>query len=142
MDSAQELTPTFRQQAERLAKTGKRLAPFSLRLNENERKRLVSEAGSIPLGAYIKAKALGESPVRQRQTGYKVEDAKALGQALALLGRSRVANNLNQLAYAVNIGSLPVTPETERELRDALQDIREIRDLLLVALGLRPKSAP
>jgi hypothetical protein len=42
---------------------------------------------------------------------------------LALLGRSRLANNLNQLAYAANIGSLPLTPETEEELQAAIAKI-------------------
>ena len=38
----------------------------------------------------------------------------------------------------MNIGALPVTPETEAELYAALQDIREIRQLLIASLG--PKA--
>ncbi|MGB3503419.1 MAG: hypothetical protein WBA44_17485 [Mesorhizobium sp.] len=119
----------------------KRLAPFSIRLSEDERARLAMEAAGAPLGAYIKAKALGV-PVRARRTGLAVEDRVALAKGLALLGQSRLASNLNQFAYAVNIGSLPVTPETEEELFAALRDVRELRRLFLTALGLKPEDAP
>lgn len=120
----------------------KRLAPFSIRLSENERARLAMEAAGAPLGAYIKAKALGAPPLRSRRTGLVVEDRVALAKGLALLGRSRLANNLNQLAYAVNIGSLPVTPETEQELFAAVRDVRALRRLFLVALGMKPEDSP
>ena len=120
----------------------KRLAPFSIRLSEEERARLAIEAAGAPLGAYIKAKALGTPPLRSRRTGLVVEDRVALAKGLALLGRSRLANNLNQLAYAVNIGSLPVTPETEEELFAAVRDVRALRRLVLTALGLKPEDAP
>lgn len=120
----------------------KRLAPFSIRLSEDERARLAMEAAGAPLGAYIKAKALGAPPLRSRRTGLRVEDRVALAKGLALLGRSRLANNLNQLAYAVNIGSLPVTPETEEELFAAARDVRALRRLFLTALGLKPEDAP
>jgi hypothetical protein len=95
------------------------------------------EAAGAPLGAYIKAKALGGEVPRRRAVPASIEDRAALGQVLALLGRSRISNNLNQLAYAVNIGSLPVTPETEAELMSAISDVREVRALLLAALGLK-----
>ena len=114
----------------------KRPAPFSLRLNEAERTRLTDEAAGEPLGAYIKAKALGEPPLRRMG----IEDRKALAKALALLGQSRLSSNLNQLAHAANIGSLPLTPETEAFLLAALKDVREIRRLLVRALGLKPEA--
>ncbi|WP_223479031.1 hypothetical protein [Oricola indica] len=120
------------------AATGKkRPAPFSIRLSDEERARLAVEAAGAPLGAYIKAKALGSAPLRMRRSGLSVQDRKALAQALALLGRSRLSNNLNQLAYLGNIGSLPMTPETEAELQTALHDVRDIRRLLIRALGLK-----
>jgi hypothetical protein len=119
----------------------KRLPPFSIRLSLEERARLAVEAAGAPLGAYIKAKVLGTMPVeRKRRKVLTIKDREALAQALALLGHSRLSSNLNQLAYAVNIGSLPVTPETEAELRAALADIRELRRLLLTALGFKPEE--
>lgn len=91
----------------------------------------------MPLGSYIKAKALGERPLRSRRSGISVEDRQALAKALALLGRSRLSSNLNQLAHAANIGSLPMTPETEEFLHECLRDVREVRRLLMTALGLQ-----
>lgn len=123
----------------------KRKPPFSLRLSKDERLRLEAEAAGAPLGAYIKAKLIGGSSpilVKRRQTGYPVEDRKSLAQALALLGQSRIANNLNQLAHAANIGALPMTPETEAELVAALRDVRRMRHLLLAAVGLKPEGEP
>lgn len=125
------------------AQAAKRLPPFSIRLSQAERARLAVEAAGAPLGAYIKAKVLGDvSPLRVRRTGLAIEDRQALAQLLALLGRSNLANNLNQLARAVHTGSLPVTPETDAELMAALEAVRDLRRLLLLALGLKPDSAP
>lgn len=118
--------------------TGKRrAAPFSLRLTETEKARLREEAKGVPLGPYIKAKALGAPPPpSSRRTGLPVADGKALAQTLALLGRSHLSSNLNQLAKAVHFGILPVTPETEADLREACLAVLEIRRLLISALGL------
>jgi hypothetical protein len=118
----------------------RRPSPFSLRLSADERTRLLRDAGDVPLGSYIKAK-LFDSTAPRRRTGLSVHDRAALAQALALLGRSHLASNLNQLAHAVNIGILPVTPETEAELLAAVQDVRDIRRLLLTALG-KMEAAP
>lgn len=119
----------------------KRPAPFSLRLTAAERERLEAEAKGTPLGAYIKAKALGAPiPARLRQSGLAVEDRQALGQALALLGASRLSSNINQLAHLAQIGVLPVTLELQDELFAALADIRSIRTLLITALGLKAQQ--
>lgn len=121
----------------------KRAAPFSLRLTDEERARLAVEAAGAPLGAYIKAKALGSVvPTRLRRSGVTIEDRKAFAQALALLGQSRISSNLNQMARAVNVGVLPVTPETEDDLRAACRAIVEIRSLLMTALGTKAGAAP
>lgn len=109
--------------------------PFSMRLTPEDRERLTGEAKGMPLGTYLRAKLLGDSPLHLRRSGLPVEDRAALAKALALLGQSRISSNLNQLAYLANIGSLPFTPETIAELDDALVTIRQTRDLLLKALG-------
>lgn len=120
----------------------KRPAPFCIRLSDADRVRLAVEAAGAPLGAYIKAKVLGEAPLRMRRTGLSVEDRQAHARALALLGQTRLSSNLNQIAHAVNIGVLPVTPETELELFGALADIRELRRLFMAALGFKPGDTP
>ena len=64
-------------------------------------------------------------------------DQQALSGVLARLGKSGLSNNLNQLARAVNSGSLPVSPDVEAELRHAVAEIVAMRVLLIEALGLK-----
>ena len=115
----------------------KRPAPFSIRLSDEERARLVREAKGQPLSAYIKAKALGSAPLRVRRSGLSVQDRKALAQTLALLGRSKLPTFLGQIADAVEVGVLPVTSETEAALLEALKAVIYSRGLLVRALGLQ-----
>ena len=111
--------------------------PFSLRLSFAERARLEREADGTPLGAYIRERLLAAPPRRSRMTP---ADREALLKLLGTLGQSRIANNLNQLAKQANLGTLPVTPDTEAELSAAAADIAAMRQLLVHALGL--DSAP
>jgi hypothetical protein len=117
----------------------KKPSPFSLRLTFEERARLESEAGNLPLGAYIKLKLLSEGEVHAHRLRPRrpLKDQEALGQLLALLGRARLANNLNQLAHAANTGSLPVTPDTLTAIREACAEVAFMRQELLRALGQR-----
>lgn len=120
-----------------------RPAPFSLRLTAAERARLMDEARDAPLGSYIKAKLLGDAPppsLHRARSRIAIADRQALAQALALLGRSRIASNLNQLAHAANIGLLPLDPETIGDLNGATSEVRELRRLIMAALGLKPEA--
>lgn len=108
--------------------------PFSLRLSFEERARLQEMAEGQPLGGYIRARLLDQQTKRR---GSSIRDREALAQVLGLLGQSRLSNNLNQLAKLANIGSLPLTPETEAELRAAAAEVMAIRRLLVSALGLK-----
>lgn len=116
-------------------------APFSLRLTFEERAALEQAAGDMPLGAYIRSQMFQGKKARTRRR-YKrpVKDHQALGQLLGALGEARLANNLNQLAKAANTGSLPVTPETEKALREACAEIHQMRSLLMRALGFSPEN--
>lgn len=116
-------------------------APFSLRLTFEERASLELAAGDMPLGAYIRSQVFKDGKTRRRRR-YKrpVKDTQALGQLLGALGEARLANNLNQLAKSANSGSLPVTPETEKALREACAEIHQMRSLLMQALGFSPKG--
>lgn len=110
--------------------------PFSLRLTPEEKSALKREAGSMPLGAYIRSKLLGEASRPRRSRRSPIEDEKALSQLLGELGKARLSNNLNQLAKAANTGSLPITPETEKAIQDACRDVAWMRARLIAALGL------
>ncbi|SMC37248.1 hypothetical protein SAMN06297251_101470 [Fulvimarina manganoxydans] len=130
----------FHQQAEKAAKYP---SPFSLRLTYAEKAQLLAEAGRKPLGVYIRERLFGQNAVpRKRQGNSPVKDHEALARVLAALGQSRLSSNLNQLAKAVNTGSLPVTPETEADLQQACRDISALRADLLRALGKNPGDGP
>jgi hypothetical protein len=123
-------------------KVKKKAAPFSLRLSEAERARLIAEAEGARLGTYIKEKLLvSTTSARQHRTSLGVQDRAALAKVLALLGKSGLVSNLTQLARLANSGSLPFTPEIEEELRASLREVREIRRLLLLSLGMRMETA-
>lgn len=114
----------------------KKTAPFSLRLSVDERADLEARAGTLALGAYIKGQ-LFEGQKSRRPAISSTTDPKAMARALALLGQSRIASNLNQLARAANIGTLPLTPEVEDDIREACAHVAEIRAILIEALGLK-----
>lgn len=117
--------------------------PFSLRLTYEERARLDAERGDQSLGGYIRERLFGDDTAPRKKRGNSpVQDKEALGRVMGALGQSRLSANLNQLAKAVNTGSLPVTPETEAELIEACREVSEIRDALMRALGKMPGGAP
>jgi hypothetical protein len=124
----------------------KKPPPFSLRLTFEERAHLEELAGNEPLGSYIKRKVFdGKGAGTKRARSRKrrpIKDEKRLAQVLAMLGQSRIANNLNQLAKAANLGTLPMMPDTERDIRRACADVALMRRELLRALGHRTDVEP
>lgn len=116
--------------------------PFSIRLTVEERALLVHKAKGAPLGSYIRATLFPEHvptvpPARQRiASGHK-----ELARLLAAFGSSRLAANFNQIAKAAHQGSLPVTKELEDELWAACAQIRDMREQLLRALGVKSKQS-
>lgn len=112
--------------------------PFSLRFTFEEKAKLLEEAGDMSLASYVKSRLFDNfRPAPKRRSKKPVEDHAALAQVLALLGKSHIANNINQLAKAANTGSLPVNIETERALNDAAKDIARMRKMLIEALDLQ-----
>lgn len=136
------LTGQFAITAPPIPARAKRPAPFSIRLSADERQRLTDEAGTKPLGTHIREKLLGgDASARVRRKGASIYDREAHARALALLGSSRLSENLAQLADLARDGALPFTPEIEAELRAAFDDLRDIRRLLIAALGLKNGGA-
>lgn len=126
----------------RTIRPGAAAKPFSIRLTEDERCSLLERAGKFPLGVFIRDLIFADGTrAPRRQMANPVKDHEALARVLAALGQSRIANNLNQLAKAVNIGALPVTVETEREIMQACAAVVAMRRDLMRALGL-PEGGP
>ena len=117
--------------------TTKQASPFCLRLTQEERATLEHEAAGLPLGEYIRDRVFDENRSKRRSRNkHPVKDHKLLSQLLGELGRSRLSNNLNQLAKAANCGLLMLTPEVKTSLLNACADIRHIREALMKSLGL------
>lgn len=115
----------------------KREAPFSLRLSIEEKARLKAAAGNMALGAYIKARLFDGLPAVPRQNAPSSYDKQIIGKVLAMLGRSRLSSNMNQIAHAANLGILPLEPELIKGLNAACADIRTMRTCLLRGMGQR-----
>lgn len=113
--------------------------PVSLRLTFEEKARLDHDATGMSLSGYIRHRLFDpENPPQRVRGKHPVKDQRSLALVLGMLGQSRIANNLNQLARSANSGSLPFTPETEAAILEAARDVAEIRRLLIQALNLDP----
>lgn len=127
-------------QAFKTSGSGKRPAPFSIRLSAEERAYLERKAGSRPLGRYIRAKLLGDQEAPRKAIRAPAIDYAMLGQVLAALGKSELGKHLCLLALAAEQGALVVDETVEADLKAACADVKEIRGLLVSALGLRESS--
>jgi hypothetical protein len=113
------------------------LHPISLRVTFAEKGNLEQAAAGMSLSSYIRWKLFDPTtPPPQRRGAFPIKDHRALAQLLAMLGQSRLANNVNQLARAANTGSLAVTPDTEEALLTAVREVAHMRSLLIEALGV------
>jgi hypothetical protein len=118
-------------------------SPLCLRLTPEERLRLEQDAGDMTLSAYVRLRLFAPENIHQRRWGKRpVKDRQELGRLLAGIGQSRIANNLNQLARAVNSGSLPVCPETEQAIYQAYEHVVWMRQTIIKALALQPEEIP
>lgn len=112
-------------------------SPVTLRLTEEERAMLEGWSRGSSMSAYIR-KCLFEDKESKRKKPRRPEaivDHQALAQVLGMLGSSRIANNLNQLAFHANTGSLIVDQEVIDKINEAYSHICVLRLELLKALG-------
>ena len=112
-------------------------SPITLRVTDEERERLKSMAAGMSVSAYIrKCIFAGDATRRKRPSHMPVKDQEAMARALALLGASRIANNLNQLAHKANMGSLIMDDDALAQIDETYSYVRLMRDELVSALGL------
>jgi len=122
-------------------KKGKSPSPVTLRLTTDELAKLKHMSKGMSRSAYIRKSLFGEdSAPRKMGARVPVKDQQALAQVLGLLGQTRIANNLNQLAYQANTGSLLIDEETLGRINEAHSHVCIMRDELLKALGLMEGS--
>ncbi len=114
--------------------------PFSMRLSKSERDFLDKHCGTQSWAAYIRERVFGQQAEKRRKVKKPTVDSAMLALVLSELGQSRLASNINQLAKAANMGTLDITPEIEREIETACQEIQTMRALLIAALGVVPED--
>ncbi|MEM9011432.1 MAG: hypothetical protein AAGE18_09410 [Pseudomonadota bacterium] len=108
-------------------------------MTPEERAKLQELAAGTTLSAYIRACLFdAEAKRRKRRPKSVVADKQAAAEALALLGQSRIASNLNQLAYHANIGALIVGEQEKAKIAEANAHLEAIRSLLMQTLGKAP----
>ncbi len=135
------VTAAFKKAAAASPNTRTSLSPLTLRLTPEERERLEELAAGMTLSAYIRTCLFAEdTKLRQTRPADDIEDKKAAAEALALLGQSRIASNLNQLAYHANIGALIVGESEKTDIAEANAHLAAIRALLMDALGRPMKT--
>ncbi|WP_350335234.1 plasmid mobilization protein [Coralliovum pocilloporae] len=120
---------------EKKRKTKRSHSPVTLRLTADERKTLETLAQGMTLSAYIRACIFEHEDKRRKKRPQKqVADKRLLSETLALLGQSRIANNLNQLAYQANVGALVIDQREQKQIEEAYGYVCELRILLIRAL--------
>ena len=119
----------------------KKQAPrITIRVTDEELEKLKKAATGVSISFYIRKKLFGKDvALRKTRSRVPVKDQEALAQVLGLLGQTHFANNLNQIAYEANCGSLLMDEETENEIKLACAHIAWIRIKLIEALGLKSK---
>ncbi|MEO1702341.1 MAG: plasmid mobilization relaxosome protein MobC [Pseudomonadota bacterium] len=117
-------------------KTTRDCPRVTVRFSRDDYETLQELADGVSLAVYLRAAALKRKMPRCKKRSFaSVEDRAAVAQLLGLLGQSRIANNLNQLAYQANIGALVMDDEALAQFEEAYAYVRTMRALLLKALG-------
>ncbi|MEO0570042.1 MAG: plasmid mobilization relaxosome protein MobC [Pseudomonadota bacterium] len=110
----------------------------TVRLSHDDYAKLTELANGMSLSVYMRAKALNDELPRRRASCVPIEDRVAIAKIIGLLGQSRIANNLNQLAYHANVGALEFDDTAKVQIEEAYACILDMRSLLLKALGRKP----
>lgn len=111
-----------------------RPAPLSIRLNDDERRRLEALAAGRPVSTYIKSILFGAAP-SPRRAFRQAADPKSLAALLARFGQSGLAENLTVLARQAEAGTLYCDASLHAQLRAACAEVRAMRVMLMQGLG-------
>ncbi|MEO1276222.1 MAG: hypothetical protein AAFU72_10710 [Pseudomonadota bacterium] len=112
---------------------------LTIRLTPEEYAALEREAKGRPLAGHVRARLFGaqanalKSRARARAP---TKDHRLASQILGLLGRHTPLQHLSTLADAALSGSLDVTPEVLAQIDAASDDLRDIKAMLMRALGI------
>ncbi|WP_272641330.1 plasmid mobilization relaxosome protein MobC [Marinomonas mediterranea] len=117
------------------------LVPYSIRLSNNLRRAIREQAQKADQteSLWIREALIAacDLPAPQQAKLHPEQRSKELSQILYLLGKSRYANNLNQIAKAANTGTLIISPDVYAQIDESHHAILWMRSTLITALGLK-----
>jgi uncharacterized protein (DUF1778 family) len=130
------VAPTVDAKSRSGSETRQRAEPITFRANAAERALIADAAdrAGLTISSYVRAQSLAKPVTRARRTPpvNRAELARLLG-LVNLLG-----SNVNQIARALNSGR---DAEEIGELAATLRAVREMRDAMLLALGMQAGTA-
>jgi len=135
-----EASKSFEKVAKPYKNKGKRKkypSPITFRPTDEERAMLKADATGMSQSAYIRKCLFGKKASKRV---VPEADQLLLAQILAKLGESRIANNLNQIAYHANCGSLVLDDVTIEEINEACLHVAWMRTQFIKALGLKDQG--
>lgn len=119
-------------------------SPVSVRLTDDERSILKSEACGKSLSEHIRTRLFRtDAPKLAVETEQRIstlERQKLLAQILSELGKSTISAHLKELTELAQLGLLPDCNELCETLRRNEAELDELRLTVLRGLGLHPKS--
>jgi hypothetical protein len=110
--------------------------PISVRVNWEERQSLERRAGELGISAYVR-RQLFDANARSRVPRTPKLHTRDIARLLALLGSAELSTNLHELAAAVRLGAISVSPDTNQAIINACAAVEAMRSLLIVALGAK-----
>jgi NAD-dependent DNA ligase len=115
--------------------------PYSILMSEAERHHIALKADALNLTVpeFIRLTAL-EKDIEKALLAIEKQQftKKEAARFLAALGASRIPSNLNQIAKAINTGTLVISPDFEKQVIEGCAFIREMRNFLIKQQGLKP----
>jgi hypothetical protein len=142
----EDLSGIFNQSPEPAKKEkAKRPAPICVRVTEEERAQLEKEAGGAALSAYVRHRIFRNDTVDRPKRYLKKQrrpqiDSELVARLLGSLGASDMTKALFGLLLAAKSRELEVAPEISEKLERACSQIEEMRDILVLALNVRPRK--
>ncbi|GAB2707763.1 plasmid mobilization protein [Aliiglaciecola aliphaticivorans] len=112
----------------------------TIRYSDKEYDNITQKAKALNLktATFIRARTLADDIEEvKRYALTPIEERKDIALILSALGASRMASNLNQIAYAINTGTLVLSPDVIKQITDACETLKWMRGALTQALGLR-----
>jgi hypothetical protein len=118
----------------------KRPAPLSVRLRPAALARAKRDAAAFGMSLNAYLNWIVENPGFPPPEELSEEELKEVAQIYAILGQSRIPQNLNQIARAANTGVLPVTPDTNLALNKTCDELDELFVLIRKRLKRRRRK--